>query len=456
MSIQLRQYQLEIIEAARQTFAKGKCSPLIVAPTGSGKTVMFSEFTHQLKAKGRRVLILAHRDELLDQISESLNNFNVEHSVMKAGSAVSKAQVVVGSVMTCVRREMPSFDFIIHDESHHVTLNSGWGKIIKQINPKWMLGVTATPCRLDGAPLGEVFDSMILAPSTRWLINNGYLSSYRAFAASSPNLKGVKSRAGDFISSQVEELMNTPQITGSAIKEYELHANGKRAIVFCSTVKHAEQVRDEFLNAGHSAESLDGTMDKLTRKSIVNNFKLGKIKILTSVNVVSEGFDLPAIEAAILLRPTQSLSLYLQQVGRALRTYEGKQHAIILDHAGNIQRHGLPCLEREWSLDKKIKPVKSTESEPSVKICPQCFGAQTSTNKTCVYCQFNFPVKTKEIEVQDGELKEIDLNAARLNKRIENRSAQTFEELVRLGRQRGYKNPKGWAYFMTQARGKRK
>jgi superfamily II DNA or RNA helicase len=249
--------------------------------------------------------------------------------------------------------------------------------------------------------------------------------------------------------------MNTPQITGSAIKEYERHAMGKRAIVFCSTIKHAEQVRDEFLNAGHSAESLDGSMDKITRKSIVNNFKSGKIKILTSVNVVSEGFDLPAIEVAILLRPTQSLSLYLQQVGRALRTYEGKQHAIILDHAGNIQRHGLPCLEREWSLERKIKPVKSSESEPSVKICPQCFGAQLSTNKSCSYCQFIFPIKAREIETQDGELTEIDILIARSQRKKQNRSAQTFEELVELGRKRGYKNPKGWAYFVSKARGNR-
>ena len=350
---------------------------------------------------------------------------------------------------------MPSFDVIINDEAHHVIGASSWGNVIKQVNPKWMLGVTATPCRLDGSPLGEMFDSMIHGPSVRWLIENKYLSPYRAFAASSPDLKGVKSRAGDFVSSQVEELMNKPQITGSAILEYNRHAPNKRAIVFCSTIKHAADVRDQFLQAGLTAASLDGTMDKLLRRQVVNQFKSGEVKILTSVNVVSEGFDLPAIEVAILLRPTQSTSLYLQQVGRALRTFEGKDHAIILDHAGNIQRHGLPCLEREWSLEAKIKPAKASNQEPSVKFCEKCFGAQASTNLKCVYCGHVFEVKEREIETADGELQEIDILKARQNRNLENRKAATFEELVELGKKRNYKNPRGWAYYYFNSRGKR-
>lgn len=451
--MQLREYQTKLIDAARESFGRGNKFPLIVAPTGSGKTVLFSAFTKGIVAKGNSVLILAHRIELLEQISKTLVKFNLSHSVIAPNYPdYPNDRVHVGSVFTCARRELKNYDVVIIDEAHHCIGASTFGKVIARVNPKWRLGVTATPCRLSGEPLGEMFDDLILGPTTRELINQNHLSDYRIFAPGNVSLAGVHTRGGDFVTAEIESAMDKPAITGSAINEYKKHADGKRALVFCTTIKHAENVRDQFIAAGYRAENLDGTMDSKTRSAVVSKFTTGETQVLTSVNVVSEGFDLPAIEVAILLRPTQSTSLYLQQVGRALRIFPGKTQAIILDHAGNTARHGLPCSERVWSLTSKIKPVKASESSPSVKICEKCFAAQESGKPQCIFCGFVFPIKQRLLEEIEGDLAEIDVAKFRIKKKIENVRAQTKEQLVELARARGYKNPHGWAHFIYQAR----
>ena len=455
MALTLRPFQSELVEVARQCFKSGKKAPLLVAPTGAGKTVLFSYFTKATVEKGNQVMLLAHRAELIDQISSTLDQFQVPHSYISAGMPYDpSAKVHIGSVMSVVRRlgKVTAPKVIILDEAHHCAAGS-WKKILEFYDSAWKLGVTATPCRLSGEPLGDIFDSLLMGPTTGDLVDQGYLSKYRIFAPSTINLEGVKTTAGDYNKKQLMERARV--ITGDAIKEYSKRANGKRAIVYCTVVRHAIEVAENFRAAGFASHHIDGAMGKPLRSLLIEEFKAGKIQVLTSVDIVSEGFDLPAIEVAIMLRPTQSLALWLQQAGRALRPYPGKEYAIILDHAGNAERHGLPCDERQWSLNGKHPKSKSPRK------CPTCYGFQS--DPLALICEFcGSPIKDQAggvakggrglVAEVEGELIEIDPAIARRKRLGEQSQAKTYEELVELGISRGYKSPKKWAEHLVQAR----
>lgn len=451
----LRPYQDSIICQTRAAMNQGFKRPLIVAPTGSGKTVMFSYFTSQAVQKGNRVLILAHREELLDQIGETLSKFKVHHSYIASTRPYDPASMVqVGSVFTVINRlnSIRRPDIIIVDEAHHAATSTTWGRVISHFKT-WVIGVTATPTRLSGEPLGDVFDHMILGPTVRELIGQGALCPYKYYAPTTIDMTGVRSQMGDFARGETLKVVDRPSITGSAVSEYRKLLSGKRAAIFCVSVEHSEHVAAQFREAGIPAASLDGKMDRPLRRSLVSRFKSGDIKILTNCSIITEGFDLPAMDGVILLRPTMSLSLFLQMVGRSLRPYENKNHAVILDHVGNIQRHGLPCADREWSLNTGIKPTrKATDSGPPVKICERCFGAQPSGKPSCIYCNHVFESKTRKIDEVDGELKEIDPQALRRKKVIEQARAQSEDELYQIGVARGYKHPRRWAKHVFQSR----
>lgn len=455
MALVLRDFQAELVTRVRASFQSGKRSPLLVAPCGAGKTVLFSYFTQAVVRKGHRVLLLAHRAELLDQISATLNQFSVPHSFIAAGLPFNPAsRVHVGSVMSVVRRldKIAHPDVVIIDEAHHSCAGS-WKKVVAAYSRAWKIGVTASPIRLSGEPLGDVFDDMLVGPSVSELIELGFLSRYRIFAPSTIDTSGLKIRGGDFAAN---ELMGRARyVTGDAIKEYSKRAAYKRAVVFCTTVEHAKDVAAQFASAGFPSRCIDGSLPKQERAGIVGMFKAGTIKILTSCDLISEGFDLPSIECAIMLRPTQSLGLYIQQAGRALRPYPGKEHAIILDHAGNTAMHGLPCDDREWSLDGKQAKPKSP-----VK-CPSCYGYQSKPGVVCEYC--GAPLRDEAAgaarggralpEQVEGELEEIDLAKRSRARLAEQSKATTYEQLVELGKARGYKP--NWAAHIWKARGER-
>lgn len=454
--ITLRPYQSDIIDRTRNSMKDGNKSVLIVAPTGSGKTVMFSSFTQQAVQKGNRVLILAHREELLDQISETLCKFKVKHSFISASRPVNYSdQVQVGSVLTVINRTHVMYkpDIIIVDEAHHCASTTTWGRVISHFNT-WSIGVTATPTRLSGEALGDIFNDMILGPSVRELIDLGALCDYKYFAPRSVDLSHVKMSMGDYSKTELSTVMNTSVITGSAVNEYNKHLKDKRAAVFCVSVKHAEDVAENFRSNGIPAASIDGKMDRFKRRQLVDSFKNNKIKVLTNCSIITEGFDLPAMDGVILLRPTLSVSLYLQMVGRGLRTYPGKEFAVILDHAGCAERHGLPCDDREWSLNIGIKPSrKPKDSGPPIKICDRCFGAQPIGKPSCIYCNFVFQSKGgRQITEIEGELKELDAKALRRQRFFAQSRAQTEDDLYRLGVEKGYKHPRRWAKYIMQAR----
>lgn len=452
--ISLRPYQDSLIKRARANFIVGKNRQLLVAPTGAGKTVMFSFMAGAARGKNLRVWILAHRVELLDQISKTLTQFGIPHGMIAPGYIGDRRQQVqVASVFTLARRldRYDAPDLIIVDEAHHAIGASTWGRVIKEFPAAKLLGVTATPIRLSGEGLGDLFECMVQGPTVRELIELGALSPYRLFAPGGLDLSGVHSKMGDFVRSELAAAVDKPSITGDAVKHYQKLAPGKRAVAFCISVEHAEHVAASFRAAGIPAASIDGAMDRVLRSQVLASFTAGDIRVLTSCDLISEGFDVPAIEVAILLRPTQSLSLFLQQVGRCLRVFPGKAEAIILDHAGNVQRHGLPDDERDWSLNGTQKKKRGERSEVPVKSCPQCFATVNSAATHC-RCGHEFESQARVVEQVDGVLQEVDPEEIRRQSRIEQGRAQSEDDLVRIGRSRGMKRPELWARHVLRAR----
>lgn len=483
--IQLRPYQQQLADDVRSAYRQGFRCPLVVASTGAGKTVLFSYITHGAASRGNPVMIAAHRKEIIRQISLSLARFGVEHQVIAPPQTVRQIMVaqfrafgrsyvngnsttMVGSVQTMVTR----FDqidatlarapgrrpLIVMDEGHHVVNDTQWGRVMDRYHADAQglgLIVTASPERLDGRGLGAghggYADTMIEAPPMSWLIEQGFLSPYRVFTAPQQiDLSGVHTRMGDYVAGELQERVDRPTVTGDAIKHYQQHASGMRAVVFCVSISHSKHVADEFNRAGIPAAHIDGGIDDSDRDGAIANFADGRVLILTQVNLVSEGFDLGSIaqkdvtiDALIDLAPTQSLVNAMQRWGRALRPAPGKV-AVILDHAGNVLRHGLPDDDREWSLEgrKKTKRKAANDNDaPDVPIttCGKCFTIHRPAPE-CPTCGHVYPVKERKVDQADGELIELgadQLEALRRQKRAMQGQAQTIEQLIAQGISRG-------------------
>jgi superfamily II DNA or RNA helicase len=469
MNIQLRDYQLEGVNAIRERFRAGDRNVLFQLPTGGGKTIVFSYITEGAAKKNNRVLILVHRQELIRQTSASLNDIGVEHGIIAPGFTPSWDIVQVASVQTLVRRldKIHPPQLIISDECHHAGAAS-WSKIFSHFNKASILGVTATPVRLDGKGLGRsaggFFDSMVNGPAVADLIKRGYLATPKVYAPPiGADLSSLRKKYGEFVSGEAAAALDKPVITGCAVEHYRKLCGGVPAIAFCASVAHAEHVADQFRAAGYQAASIDGTMHDNDRKQRIQALGGGALNVLTSCDIISEGTDIPIVGAAILLRPTASTGLYLQQVGRALRMYEGKTHAVILDHVGNVMRHGMPDEDREWSLDgEKLggKKKKDDEKDIAVKQCDQCYCCHAPAPR-CPVCGHVYEVTAREIETAEGQLQEIDskrLAQIEEKRGIEFRKrdrgmAKTEAELRAVIAEQGG-NP-DQAYYIMKARGQR-
>lgn len=454
--MQLRSYQLQAIASTRIAVMQTNRA-LLVMPTGSGKTVVFSEICRLANDKGKNVLILVHRRELVTQASDKLTKAGVKHGIIAAGFDPSDQPVQVASVQTLIRRlNSGTFtpDLIIIDEAHHAVAGS-WDKIIGHFSDAKIIGVTATPSRLDGRGLGSHFSTLVSGPSVEQLTKLGFLSPHRVFAPPViADLSSVKTRAGDYANDQLSAAMDRPTITGDAIGHYRRLADGLPAIAFCCSIAHATSVCESFNKAGYRAKLVTGNMPMQERDEAISGLADGRTQVLCSVDVVSEGTDVPAVSAAILLRPTQSEALYLQQVGRILRPQPGKI-AIVLDHVGSTLKHGFVDDLRNWSLDSKPKRKKNDEPAPSVRQCPMCFAA-FKPQPVCPMCGHEFPVKPKrQLTQREGELREMRRQDAldRIEKKEQRKEigrARTLPELLALAKKKGYKP--GWAYKIFYGR----
>ena len=460
--ITLRPYQIDAVAQIRQAFADKFKAPLYVLPTGGGKTTVFAAIAESSEKRGKRVLILAHRVELVDQIVDRLREFSVNPDIIAAGYArcngsarASNRAVAVASVQTLVRRldSYPAPTLIVGDEAHHFSNGNTFSKIVRHYPTARLLGVTATPIRGDGRGLASHFDKLILGPNPAQLMDEGYLVRARVFAPPTVDTSGLHIRAGEFKTEESESLVNTPSITGDVVSHYKQHANGTAALVFCTSVQHAHDVATKFRQERIDAIALSGTTDREVRRLAVREFREGKIKVLCSCDLFSEGFDVSGVHVGILLRPTASLGLFLQQVGRCLRPAPGKSHAIILDHVGNTQRFGLPDEPRDdWELTDDIMHNKAPKKPPP-RVCVKCFASSPSHARACAECKHPFKVKQRqEVETVDGQLHEVmpltPEELARKRERREQGMAQTREQLLAVARIKGW-NPRRVDYILA-------
>ena len=443
----LRPYQQQLITDIRLQYQLGHKSVLAVLPTGGGKTVCFSYIAEQAAKKGNRVLVLVHRQELLDQASRAMT---VPHGRISAGKAMDLSHAVqVASVQTVARRlhllPRDFFQLLVVDEAHHTTAGQ-WSKTIEHFSQAKLLGVTATPIRGDGRGLGEHYQVMVQGPTAQQLTDDGFLAAAKVLAPPGFDADGLRKRMGDFDTKQAEQRVGT--IMGDCLSHYRKHLPGQTAIAFCCSVAHAEAVAHLFNSNGVPAASIDGTMDTATRRQLLSDLGAGNLKVLTSCALIGEGVDVPSVGGCILLRPTASVALHLQMIGRCLRPQPGKR-AVVLDHVGNTCRLGHHLEARDWTLDGLKK--RDREAAPSVKVCLQCFATSISTAQACRECGHIFaPLEQREIKVVDGELREITVS-----KRREQGTAQSLQDLIALGQSRGYKNAVAWAKHVMYARSQR-
>lgn len=414
--IQLRQHQSDLITNTRQAMSAHKSVLLYMAP-GGGKTVVAAYMAKGVQDKGKRAIFACHRDAILNQTAKTFDQFGIDYGFIAAGYPESDKSVYVASIDT-LRKRVTETDMLVVDEAHGSGAKT-WNDIIQHFRDAgaYIIGLSGSPCRLDGKPLRAAFDCLVMGPQPRWLIENGYLSEYKAYAAKRYDLSGLHTRDGDYLQAELDERFNRPSIIGDAVDTWRRYADGLRTVAYAFSIKHSHAVVEAFNAAGVPAAHMDGNTHKKEQRRIIEAFANGDIKVLSSVEILTTGFDLSAqvgrdvpIEAVSLLRPTQSLALAVQMMGRGLR-YK-PYPAVILDHAGVIATHGLPCQDREWSLDGHAPNKKPAGGVIATCICQECF-AVFRPSYTCPYCSAVREIDGRKIDIKEGQLAEIDILVAR-------------------------------------------
>lgn len=454
MSSALRPRQLEAIEAVRAAYRAGHRAPVLVAPTGFGKTHTTASIVRAAVERGKRVWFMAHLREILEDTSKKLSAEGIGHGFILAGLPRDLGQAVqVVSVQTVVRRldQVPKPDLLIIDEAHLAVADT-YRKVIEGTGRPLLLLLTATPERLDGRGLGEIADVIVPTCSTADLIEEGLLAPIRYFAPQIQDLSRIGTVAGDYNRAELAATMDKPAITGSAVEHYRKLATGRPAIAFCCSIEHAEHTAAQFRAAGFRAVAVSGESDTNERRAALAQLKAGALDVVCNCALWVAGVDAPNVSCVILLAPTKSLTKYLQSVGRGLRTAPGKTDVIVLDHANLAMTHGLPTEPREWSLDgAKARGKKRDAQDIAVKQCPACFSVVRAPVMRCA-CGHTWRPQGRVVEEVVGELAEIDPIVLRRERAREQGSARTLQELIALGAARGYKNPRFWAERIFNAR----
>ena len=446
----LRPYQAQAVELLDKAIAAASRAPLLVLPTGAGKTIIGAWLIRRAIERGQRALFLAPRRELVTQTSAKLGG--IRHGLLLAGADHRLdlyAPVQVASVDTLrsrlVRRkrlDLPDFDVVLVDEAHlHVTearraLLDLWPAALR-------IGLTATPTRKDGRALGVLFDRLIEPTTTAELTAEGYLAPARYFSLSEPDLKRLRTVAGDYNARDLDAEMNRAQLTGDIVAHWLKLAAARRTVLFATSIEHSVALAEEFLRAGVAAEHVDANTPPQMREATFERFRDGRTQVLCNCFLASYGFDLPELDCVVLARPTKSLMLFLQMIGRGLRAAPGKNDCLILDHSGAVHQHGFATDAREWSLDGEYALVAAERtarerSEAKMLNCPECACCFTGT-RLCPECGYFFAPRGKEITTLEGELVEV---GEHLEPEQRDRLA-FYLELRGLGAERRFKD--GWA-----------
>jgi DNA repair protein RadD len=457
--ITLHQFQRDAVAEIERHIAEGQRKLLLVAPTGSGKTVIGSELIRRWVAQYRRVLFLAHRREIILQTSAKLVANGVRHGIVMADIDPRPMESVqVASIDTLHVRgvrsdamDLPPADLLVFDEAHRAR-GPTREHLISVYPNAVLLGMTATPCRGDGRGLGNLFDVMIEAPQIAELIVGGFLVKSRVYAPINPDLKGVKVQQGDYVISQLAGRMNTEALVGDIVTHWHKHGEQRQTIAFAVDVAHSVAIRNQFLNAGVSAEHLDGETPILERADILARLARGEIKVVSNCMVLTEGWDCPPVGCCILARPTKQMGLFRQMVGRVLRPADGKADAVILDHSGAVFRHGLPEDHVEWELatDRRAAAPAHEKRQrgeaPALRECPSCNTIMVKP--PCYHCGWEPKPRARDVEFEDGTLGLVVGGNARAQTYTNEEKARWYQMLIGEVLRRG-KKP-GWAWHLFQ------
>ena len=384
MNYQLRTYQSALIAKIVDAWQRKKRRVIAVAPTGSGKTLIFAKLIEQYLSKNdKQVLVVAHREELILQAQAKIATFTtLPIGIIKYGYPPNlNAPIQIASIQS-LSRNLEDIEInprlIIIDEVHHAASDS-YRALLAKFPTSYVLGMTATPIRNDGLGFDDQFDELIVGASVAELIKLGYLAPFKIFGAKRIQIKDTKIRYGDYDRQTLIDEIDRSLVYGDLIEAYQKYAPNTKTVVFCIDVAHSEQTAAAYLAAGIPAEHIDGEVDQKERKAILDRFRSGETKVLTNCELILEGFDLDDIQTVQIVRPTASLALYLQMIGRVLRTHPSKPHATIIDHTPNIALFGLPDHPHEWSLAPTPAPLSRW-----VQKCPRCdhiFRCTTSESK---------------------------------------------------------------------------
>ena len=420
----LFEYQQKIRDKMDDYFNHGGNRLLIQAPTGSGKSVIMCDWIESVRNEGKPIYFVTNSRSLLTQFSDHLSEIGLPHGIVAPGAPTLRYKVQVISAQSLMNRAhlLDEPYAVLFEEAHHST--SATFKKIIDLWPRCKLaGMTATPERPDGTPLADIYDEMILSPSVRWFIDEGYLSDYEYYVPSELDTSGIHRIMGDFNKKELDErLKQTTGRIGSLVENYQKYADGKVGIAFGTSIADSEEIANRFNIAGYEMKALHSKMsDNL--QEILNKCRTGEQRLISSCDLIGEGVDVKGLEVMLDARPTQSLVVQMQHWGRVLRTkyasgYDlstregrlaaieagGKKKAIILDFSSNYTRHGLPDDEREWSLKPKNK--KKVVEKSTLKRCPSCQRPVPRLVPTCPYCNYLFATarRPNKIEEKEGEL----------------------------------------------------
>ncbi len=398
--VNLRDYQLAAVDTTMARLAAGSPSVLLIAPTGSGKTVVAAELFRRLTGLGASLLFLVHRRELIDQTVATFQRFGLPAGVVMAGRREHSALIQVASVQTLAHRTPPAAELLCIDECHHYTLKNTYGRIVDRYPGVPVIGLTATPWRLDGKGLADVFRENVLVATPPALRAQGHLVSVTGRVFQAVSAEGVGTAGGDYKPTELANVALTAEVLGDVVKEWLEYARGTRTILFACGVAHSKRFAAQFVAAGVPAEHLDGTTPAKEREQILARVRSGETAVLCNVGVATEGFDLPELGCVILARPTKSLALYLQMVGRVLRPADGKTVARIHDHCGAVQAHGSPYDDRDWSPETSGSRRSWGPSEAPWVTCPEC-GA-LSDEVPCPECGSTRGARAAPVERLDA------------------------------------------------------
>jgi len=447
----LRQYQLKAMYEVVDTSYRNK-KILLVAPTGSGKTVMASALIESALEKGHKCLFVAHRRELIMQCSKKLSDFNIEHGVIMSGKSPNpKARTQIASIQTFAIRSKkddfnkPDASLVIIDEAHR-SASQSFKDLIEHYPKAIILGLTATPCRSDGKGLGGIYDDLVECSSIKELTELGYLVPSKIIAPTIPDLKHLKIMQGDYEKRGLNKTMNTPKLVGDLVTHWLRHARNRPTVVFAVSIAHSRYIAKMFNDNGIPCGHIDGEMDEYERERILHDLKVGSIKVISNCQVLTEGWDMPKVSCVILARPTKSYGMYLQMVGRSLRPAEDKEDTLILDHAGCVYEHGFPDETPEWKLtEDKLTRESAPKNKPTEKqpfTCVKCDTVYQPSrlNRECPNCHYVLNEVDKKVLIKQGRLVEIEKDIVKLDNKKD-----WYAQLLYFAKQKGYKE--GWASY---------